>query len=182
MPNPRFFYCRSHSSVCFTGVDFEILWTPGQKDSRYSVASVSGSILSVCSCTILPLFAGIYTRGAGIGPATAFLYSGPAINVLAITLTAKILGWQIGLARTIGAIAFAIITGLLMAIIFRRDDADRITEQIYLPDAEHKERTLFQDTLFIVIMVFILIFSTIARPAEEVAGLWSAIYTVNLYE
>jgi uncharacterized protein len=86
----------------------------------YSVASVSGTILAVCSCTVLPLFAGIYTRGAGIGPATAFLYSGPAINVLAITLTAKILGWQLGLARAVGAIVFAIVTGLLMALIFRR--------------------------------------------------------------
>jgi uncharacterized protein len=86
----------------------------------YSVASVSGTILAVCSCTVLPLFAGIYTRGAGIGPATAFLYSGPAINVLAITLTAKILGWRLGLARAVGAVVFAIVTGLLMAWIFAR--------------------------------------------------------------
>jgi uncharacterized membrane protein YraQ (UPF0718 family) len=89
-----------------------------KKILSYSVASVSGTILAVCSCTVLPLFAGIYTRGAGIGPATAFLYSGPAINVLAIVLTARILGWQLGLARVIGAILFAVITGLLMAIIF----------------------------------------------------------------
>ena len=86
----------------------------------YSVASVSGSVLAVCSCTVLPLFAGIYTRGAGIGPATAFLYSGPAINVLAIVLTARILGWQLGIARAVGSIIFAIITGLLMAFLFRK--------------------------------------------------------------
>ncbi|KPK25310.1 MAG: permease, partial [Nitrospira bacterium SG8_3] len=92
----------------------------------YSVASVSGTILAVCSCTVLPLFAGIYTRGAVIGPATAFLYSGPAINVLAIVLTARILGWQLGLARAIGAVLFAVITGLLMALIFRKDDAARV--------------------------------------------------------
>ena len=86
----------------------------------YSVASVSGTVLAVCSCTVLPLFAGIYSRGAGIGPATAFLYSGPAINVLAIVLTARILGWQLGLARAVGAVFFAVVTGLLMALIFRK--------------------------------------------------------------
>jgi uncharacterized membrane protein YraQ (UPF0718 family) len=96
------------------------------------VASVSGTILAVCSCTVLPLFAGIYTRGAGIGPATAFLYSGPAINVLAIVLTARILGWQLGLARAIGAVLFAVITGLLMAFLFRKDDASRMAGEMYL--------------------------------------------------
>ncbi len=108
----------------------------------YSVASVSGTILAVCSCTVLPLFAGIYTRGAGIGPATAFLYSGPAINVLAITMTAKILGWQLGLARAIGAVVFAVITGLLMSVIFRKDDMARTGGQIYVPDEEDTGRTL----------------------------------------
>ncbi|MGD8541739.1 MAG: permease, partial [Desulfobacteraceae bacterium] len=115
----------------------------------YSVASVSGTILAVCSCTVLPLFAGIYTRGAGIGPATAFLYSGPAINVLAVTLTAKILGWQLGLARAVGAVIFAVVTGLLMALIFRKDDAARTAGQIYVPEADATERTLLQDTLYI---------------------------------
>src|SRR4030042_1491680 len=89
----------------------------------YSVASISGTVLAVCSCTVLPLFAGIYMRGAGIGPATAFIYSGPAINVLAIVLTAKVLGWELGLARAVGAVVFSIVTGLLMALIFRKDDA-----------------------------------------------------------
>ena len=104
----------------------------------YSVASVSGTVLAVCSCTVLPLFAGIYTRGAGIGPATAFLYSGPAINVLAIVLTARILGWQLGLARAIGAVLFAVLTGLLMAFIFRKDDAARTEGQIFLPEDEEQ--------------------------------------------
>jgi hypothetical protein len=98
---------------------------PASKFLSYSVASVSGAVLAVCSCTVLPLFAGIYMRGAGIGPTTAFLYSGPAINVLAIVLTAKVLGWQLGFARAIGAIVFSIVTGLLMAFIFREDDANR---------------------------------------------------------
>ena len=152
-----------------------------QKVLSYSVASVSGTILAVCSCTVLPLFAGIYTRGAGIGPATAFLYSGPAINVLAITLTAKILGWQLGLARALGAVIFAVITGLLMALIFRKDDAARTQGQIYVPEAGAKERTLTQDTIFIGTMVLILVFAAFAKPAQGSAGLWPAIYAVKWY-
>jgi uncharacterized membrane protein YraQ (UPF0718 family) len=147
----------------------------------YSVASVSGTVLAVCSCTVLPLFAGIYTRGAGIGPATAFLYSGPAINVLAITLTAKILGWQLGLARAIGAVLFAVITGLLMAFIFRKDDAARTTGQIYVPDADAKERTLLQDSLYLLTMVLILVFAAFAKPAPGSTGLWPTIFSVKWY-
>ncbi len=130
---------------------------------------------------MLPLFAGIYTRGAGIGPATAFLYSGPAINVLAITLTAKILGWQLGLARAIGAVVFAIVTGLLMTLIFRKDDAARTAGQIYVPDSEGKERTLFQDTLYPLTMVLILVFAAFAKPAPGSTGLWPAIFAAKWY-
>ncbi len=147
-----------------------------KKVLSYSVASVSGSILAVCSCTVLPLFAGIYTRGAGIGPATAFLYSGPAINVLAITLTAKVLGWQMGLARAVGAILFAIITGLLMALIFRKDDAARNAGQIYVPEANTGQRTLLQDGLYLLTMVLILVFAAFAMPAPGATGLWPMIF------
>ncbi len=147
----------------------------------YSVASISGTILAVCSCTVLPLFAGIYTRGAGIGPATAFLYSGPAINVLAITLTAKILGWQLGLARAVGAVVFAVVTGLLMAFIFRKDDAARTAGQIYVPDADAKERTLLQDTVYLLTMVLILVFAAFAKPAPGSSGLWPAIFAAKWY-
>ena len=152
-----------------------------RKILAYSVASVSGTILAVCSCTVLPLFAGIYTRGAGIGPATAFLYSGPAINVLAITLTAKILGWQLGLARAVGAVLFAIVTGLLMAVIFRKDDAARTAGQIYVPEDGDKERTLFQDTLYLLTMVLILVFAAFAKPVQDATGLWPAIYGAKWY-
>lgn len=152
-----------------------------KKVLAYSVASISGTILAVCSCTVLPLFAGIYSRGAGIGPATAFLYSGPAINVLAITLTAKILGWQLGLARAVGAIIFAVITGLLMAFIFRKDDAVRTTGQVYMPDAEEKGRTLLQDTLYMLTMVLILVFAAFARPDKGSTGLWPAIFNAKWY-
>jgi len=152
-----------------------------RKILSYSVASISGTILAVCSCTVLPLFAGIYTRGAGIGPATAFLYSGPAINVLAITLTAKILGWQLGLARAVGAVVFAIVTGLLMAFIFRRDDAARTAGQIFVPDAGEKKRTLLQDTLYLLTMVLILVFAAFAKPAAGSTGLWPAIFAAKWY-
>jgi uncharacterized membrane protein YraQ (UPF0718 family) len=145
----------------------------------YSVASISGTVLAVCSCTVLPLFAGIYTRGAGIGPATAFLYSGPAINVLAIVLTARILGWELGLARAIGAVLFAVITGLLMAFIFRKDDAARASGQIYLPDEEDKGRTLTQEALFMLTLVLILIFAAFAKPAEGSTGLWPAVFAAK---
>lgn len=147
----------------------------------YSVASVSGTVLAVCSCTVLPLFAGIYTRGAGIGPATAFLYSGPAINVLAIVLTARILGWQMGLARAIGAVLFAVVTGLLMAFIFRKDDAARTAGQIYLPEQAEKGRTLVQEGLFMLTLVLILIFAAFARPAEGSTGVWSFIFGIKWY-
>jgi len=150
-----------------------------RKILSYSVASVSGTVLAVCSCTVLPLFAGIYSRGAGIGPATAFLYSGPAVNVLAIVLTARILGWQLGLARAVGAVFFAILTGLLMAFFFRKEDAARATGEIYLPDEEEKGRTLFQEAMFMFTMVLILIFAAFARPAEGSIGLWPAVFAAK---
>jgi hypothetical protein len=147
----------------------------------YSVASVSGTVLAVCSCTVLPLFAGIYIRGAGIGPATAFLYSGPAINVLAIVLTARILGWQLGLARAIGAVVFAILAGLLMAFFFRKEDAALSDGQSYLPDEEEKGRSLTQETLFMLTMVLVLIFAAFAKPTEGSTGLWPAIFAAKWY-
>ncbi len=153
----------------------------GSKILSYFVASVSGTILAVCSCTVLPLFAGIYTRGAGIGPATAFLYSGPAINVLAISLTAKILGWQMGLARAVGAVLFAVVTGLLMALIFHKDDAMRTMGQIYLPDTGIKERTLLQEGLYMGTMVLILVFSAFPKPAPGSTGPWPAIFAARWY-
>lgn len=145
----------------------------------YSVASVSGTVLAVCSCTVLPLFAGIYTRGAGIGPATAFLYSGPAINVLAIVLTARILGWQLGLARAVGAVFFAVIAGLLMAFIFCKEDAERAAGQMHLPDEGEKARTLTQDGIFMLTLVLILIFAAFARPGEGSSGIWPAVFAAK---
>ena len=121
---PAFFIAGAISVFVRKESVIKYLGPKANKFLSYGVASVSGAILAVCSCTVLPLFAGIYTRGAGIGPATAFLYSGPAINVLAITMTAKVLGLQMGLARILGAVGFAVVIGLLMQTIFPKHDED----------------------------------------------------------
>ncbi|MDZ7761648.1 MAG: permease [Desulfovermiculus sp.] len=147
----------------------------------YSVASVSGTILAVCSCTVLPLFAGIYSRGAGIGPATAFLYSGPAINVLAIVFTARVLGWQLGLARAIGAIVFAAIIGLSMHFIFRKEDEQRQAGQMYLPEDDGKGRSLLQESMYMLVLVLILIFAAFAKPAQDAAVLWQTIFQTKWF-
>jgi uncharacterized membrane protein YraQ (UPF0718 family) len=178
---PAFFIAGAIAVFVSQAAVLKYFGATAKKILSYSVASVSGTVLAVCSCTVLPLFAGIYTRGAGIGPATAFLYSGPAINVLAIVLTARILGWQLGLARAIGAVLFAVITGLLMAFLFRKDDAARTTGQIHVPDEEKKGRSLLQDALYMLTMVMILIFAAFARPAAGSTGLWPAIFAVKWY-
>ena len=150
-----------------------------KKILAYSVASVSGTILAVCSCTVLPLFAGIYKRGAGLGPAIAFLYSGPAINILAIVLTARVLGWELGLARVVGAVVFAFLVGLLMALIFREDEAERQAQVAAMPGADMETtRSLLQNVLYLGTMVFILIFAAWAKPAQPV-GFWNAIYEIH---
>ncbi|RJX29243.1 MAG: permease [Desulfarculus sp.] len=178
---PAFFIAGAIGVFVSQAAVLKYFGAKAKKILSYSVASVSGTVLAVCSCTVLPLFAGIYTRGAGIGPATAFLYSGPAINVLAIVLTARILGWELGLARAIGAIVFAIITGVLMAFIFRKDDAERAAGEIYLPDDDGNGRSLTQEALFMLTLVLILIFAAFARPADGEAGLWQVIFSAKWY-
>jgi uncharacterized protein len=141
----------------------------------YGVASVAGTILAVCSCTVLPLFAGIYATGAGLGPATAFLYSGPAVNVLAIVLTASVLGLSMGAARAVGAVVFAIFIGLLMSLFFRRDEEARMEAQ-EIPEVEGEGgRTLGQNVLYFALMIGILVFANWGRP-ETQEGLWFTVY------
>ncbi len=178
---PAFFIAGAISVFVSQAAVLKYFGATANKILSYSVASVSGTVLAVCSCTVLPLFAGIYSRGAGIGPATAFLYSGPAINVLAIILTARILGWQMGLARAVGAISFAVITGLLMAFIFRKDDAKRETGEIFLPEEDGKARALWQDAFYMLTMVLILVFASFARPTENDGGLWQMIFSAKWY-
>lgn len=148
----------------------------------YAVASVSGAILAVCSCTVLPLFMGIYKRGAGLGPATAFLYSGPAINVLAIILTARVLGWQIGLARAIGAVLFSVVIGLAMAALFRGEETNRQKSfaSAMAQAAEKGERSLGQTIAYFATLVLILVFAAWGKPAEPV-GFWNDVFSIKWY-
>ena len=144
----------------------------------YTVASVSGTILAVCSCTVLPLFAGIYKRGAGIGPATAFLYSGPAINVLAIILTARVLGFEMGLARAIGAIIFSIVIGLSMHFVFPEDEKEKI-KNILTENNVQEERSLWQTLFYFTILVGILVFANWGK--DESIRIWQVIYSFKWY-
>lgn len=178
---PAFFIAGAISVFVSQTAVLKYFGAKANKFLSYSVASVSGSVLAVCSCTVLPLFAGIYTRGAGIGPATAFLYSGPAINVLAIILTARVLGWQLGLARAVGAIIFAIVTGLLMAFIFRKDDKNRETGDFFLPEDEGQKRTLRHDALYMLTMVLILVFASLSEPSAAEGWLWRFVFSVKWY-
>ncbi|MBN2384089.1 permease [bacterium] len=146
-----------------------------RKVVAYGVASVSGSILAVCSCTVLPLFSGIYIRGAGLGPATTFLYSGPAINVLAIILTARVLGLKMGLARAFGAIFFAIAIGLLMQFTFRKEEKNRHNGGMAALTALETPRPLWKDGVYFFAMVGLLVFMNWGRPVET-SGVWAVIF------
>ena len=141
------------------------------KVEAYSVASVSGTVLAVCSCSVLPMFAGIYRIGAGLGPASAFLYAGPAINVLALFLTARVLGFQLGVARVIGAIVFGIIIGLIMALIFRKDEEKRTTATMQMPDPPASRRPLYQSALLLIAMIVFLVFSDWFNPGDKIVNL-----------
>jgi len=176
---PAFFIAGAISVFVSQAAVMKYFGAQAKKILAYSVASVSGTILAVCSCTVLPLFAGIYKRGAGIGPAIAFLYSGPAINILAIILTARVLGWELGLARAIGAVIFAFIVGIFMSLIFREDETKRQAEVAAMPQPEdNNTRTLLQNVLYLATMIFILIFAAWAKPAQPV-GFWNAIYEIH---
>jgi len=144
------------------------------KKLAYGVGSVSGAVLAVCSCTVLPLFTGIYVMGAGLGPAIAFLYSGPAINVLAIIMSGKILGLDIAVARGVGAVVFAIVIGLIMAFIFRKEEIKKIEAAEGMPEPE-VARPLWQTIIFFALMIAILVFSNWAKPDIE-EGMWYFIF------
>lgn len=142
----------------------------------YTVAAVSGTILAVCSCTILPLFSSIHKRGAGLGPAIAFLYSGPALNILAIILTARILGFEMGVARTIGAVSFSIIIGSIMAIIYRKEEKAKKEEQMNIVPPPEK-RPMWQTSLHFFTLVLILVFANWGKPAQgDTTSTWYYIW------
>jgi hypothetical protein len=149
------------------------------KPLAYGVGSVSGTILAVCSCTVLPLFSGIYRMGAGLGPATAFLYSGPAINVLAIVMTAKVLGPQLGIARAVGAVAFSVVIGLLMAWIFRHEEREKVAAAAAMPEPE-AGRPLAQTAAFFAVLVGILVFANWGAASQK-TGFFAAVFAVKWF-
>ncbi|MFH1502847.1 MAG: permease [Candidatus Eisenbacteria bacterium] len=185
-------YAREHVVLCLLPAFFiagaiavfvrkesvmKYLGARAPKPLAYGVASVSGSVLAVCSCTVLPLFAGIYRMGAGLGPATAFLYSGPAINVLAIVLTARVLGPQLGFARAVGAVVFSVVIGLLMHVIFRKEELEKAKAQVAMPEPE-AARPLWQNGVYFALLVAILVFANWGRPSTS-TGAWAAVYSAK---
>ncbi len=174
---PAFFIAGAIGVFVSQSSVMKYLGPKANKVLAYGVASVSGTILAVCSCTILPLFSGIYRMGAGLGPATAFLYSGPAINVLAIILTARILGPEMGIARAVGAVVLSIVIGLSMAFIFRKEESAKLAIKMALPEEEVK-RPLWQTSLYFAAMIGVLVFANWGRP-EETTGVWAAIFAAK---
>jgi len=177
---PAFFIAGAIANFVSQGAILKYFGAGAKKLVSYSIASVSGIVLAVCSCTILPLFAGIYSRGAGLGPAIAFLYSGPAINILAIVLTAQVLGFELGLARAVGAILFAVVIGLLMAILFRKEESERQANTFQFGEEEQETRSPWQNIIYFMIMIAILLLATMSEP-ESPGGLASQIYAYRWY-
>lgn len=174
---PAFYIAGAIAVFVSQGSVMRYLGAGANKVLAYGVASVSGTVLAVCSCTVLPLFAGIHRMGAGLGPAIAFLYSGPAINVLAIVMTAAVLGPSLGVARAIGAIVFSIVIGLIMAAIYRKEEQAKVKAQAMMPVPE-TTRPLWQNVVYFGALVGILVFANWGRP-QEISGLWGAIYTTK---
>jgi uncharacterized protein len=176
---PAFFIAGAVGQFVSRGAVLRYLGPTAPRPIAYGVASVSGSVLAVCSCTVLPLFAGIYRRGAGLGPATAFLYSGPAINVLAVILTARVLGAELGTARAVGAVLFAVIVGLAMAVLFRREEAGRVADPSPFEQVDPgRGRRPWQDALFLLTQIAVLVFLNWGAPDRE-AGVFAAIHRLR---
>jgi len=174
---PAFFIAGAIAVFVSQASIMKYLGAKANKVLAYGVASVSGTILAVCSCTVLPLFAGIYRMGAGLGPACAFLYSGPAVNVLAVILTARVLDLEFGVARAVGAIAFSVVIGLAMHFIFRTEEMVKAAAQADVPEPE-VARPLWQNAVFFGLMVGVLVFANWGKPAEP-RGLWHAVHSAK---
>lgn len=175
---PAFFIAGAIAVFINKAAVMKYFGAKANKILSYGVASISGSILAVCSCTILPLFMSIYQRGAGLGPAIAFLYSGPAINVLAIILTARVLGWDIGVARAVGAVLFSVIIGLLMHLIFIKEEKQRHVDEDF-EIAGIQAKPLYQTILHLFFMIAFLIFANWGKPSEGAVTFWWIIYSLK---
>lgn len=177
---PAFFIAGVIAVFVSQGSVLKYFGANAKKWLSYTVAAVSGGILAVCSCTILPLFTSIYKRGAGLGPAIAFLYSGPAISILSIILTARILGLEMGVARVIGAVLFSVVIGLAMSFIFRKEEKAKKEEQMNIVPPPEK-RPMWQTSFHFFTLVLILVFVNWGAPAASDTGLWYGIFTYKWY-
>ncbi len=177
---PAFFIAGVIAVFVSQGSVLKYFGANAKKWLSYTVAAVSGGILAVCSCTILPLFTSIYKRGAGLGPAIAFLYSGPAISILSIILTARILGMEMGIARIIGAVLFSVVIGLLMSFIFRKEEKAKKEEQMNIVPPPEK-RPMWQTSFHFFTLVLILVFTNWGAPAASDTGLWYTIFAYKWY-
>ncbi|GGE51760.1 permease [Streptosporangium jomthongense] len=173
---PAFLIAGAMAAYISQGSVMRYLGPAAPKPVAFTVASVSGTLLAVCSCTVLPLFGGIYRRGAGLGAAVAFLYSGPAINIMAIVVTAKVLGVEIGIARAVGAIVFAVVIGAIMHIIYRKEEARRTVSNARGFGDDNAEKPVGIITLFFALMVGILVF---ANWAAADSPTWMAIHALK---
>ncbi len=176
---PAFFIAGAISNFISQGSVIKYLGAKANKIVAYSVASVSGGVLAVCSCTVLPVFSGIYKRGAGLGPATAFLYSGPAINVLSIILTARVLGMEIGIARAVGAIVFSVIIGILMQLIFIKEEKEKMENGNLFIQEDGNERSLLKTGLYFFSLIAILVFVNWGK--DENIQIWNMIYKAKYF-
>lgn len=177
---PAFFIAGVIAVFVSQGSVLKYFGANAKKWLSYTIAAISGGILAVCSCTILPLFTSIYKRGAGLGPAIAFLYSGPAISILSIILTARILGIEMGIARMVGAIGFSVVIGLAMAFIFRKEEKAKQEEQMNIVPPPEK-RPMWQTTFHFFTLVLILVFANWGAPAASDRGLWYFIFSYKWY-
>ncbi len=178
---PAFFIAGVISVFVSQGSVLRYFGANAKKWLAYTVAAVSGTILAVCSCTILPLFSSIHKRGAGLGPAIAFLYSGPAINILAIILTARILGFEMGVARVVGAVSFSVIIGVIMSLIYRKEEKAKREEQMNIPLMPEK-RPMWKTSFHFFTLIVILVFANWGSPSEGVTtGLWYNIWAYKWY-
>jgi hypothetical protein len=178
---PAFFIAGVIAVFVSQGAVMKYFGAKAKKWVAYTVASVSGTVLAVCSCTILPLFSSIHKRGAGLGPAIAFLYSGPAINILAIILTARILGFEMGVARIIGAVVFAVVIGSVMSLTYRKEEKAKREEQLNFPEMPEK-RPMWQTSFHFFTLVLILVFANWGKPEEGVtSGAWYLIWAYKWY-
>lgn len=178
---PAFFIAGAISVFVSQASVIKYFGAKANKVLAYGVASVSGAILAVCSCTVLPLFSGIYKRGAGLGPAIAFLYSGPAINVLAIIMTARILGFKLGLARAIGAILFSVVVGILMHFLFLKEERARHANGNLAFGEEEASRPLWKEIVYFASMVGVLVFANWGKSSETDSTAWALIYSYKWY-